>query len=56
MTLNGGTTLSDAANVAQAAAYPAGSLIQSIWLRSNTGANQTILLVIGNFFAITLSS
>ena len=48
MTLNGGTTVSDAANVSQAAAYPAGSILQSIWLRSNTGANQTVLLVIGN--------
>lgn len=48
MTLNGGTTVSDAANVAQAAAYPAGSILQSIWLRSNTGANQNVYLVIGN--------
>ena len=48
MTLNGGTTVSDAANVSQAAAYPAGSILQSIWLRSNTGLNQTVYLVIGN--------
>jgi hypothetical protein len=48
MTLNGGTTTSDAANVNQPAAYPAGSLNLSIWLRSNTGVNQTVLLVIGN--------
>ena len=48
MSLNGGTTLSDSVNVSQSATFAAGAYVLTVWLRSNTGSNQTILGVIAN--------
>jgi hypothetical protein len=46
--LNGGTTASDASTLAGAVTYTAATYTGSVWLKSNTGSNQTIVLLIEN--------
>lgn len=41
--LNGGSTASDLSDIVQAVTVSAGSVTISVWLRSNTGSNQTIV-------------
>lgn len=53
--LNGGGTSSDLSQLLQTLTYTAASHTGSIWLRSNTGANQTVLLMVENTQAATLT-
>jgi hypothetical protein len=43
--LNGGTTLSDSSQIVQGVTFADGTYIFSVWLKSNTGSNQTVILL-----------
>jgi hypothetical protein len=53
--LNGGTTTAAISTLEQAVTYTAASYAGSFWLKSNTGASQTILLVVANATVATLT-
>jgi hypothetical protein len=48
MTLNGGTAVSDIVTLSQTTTFATASYTQTIWMRSNTGSDQTVLLLIAN--------
>lgn len=45
LNLNGGTTTNDISTLYQIVTFPAGSSSFSVWLKSNTGVNQTVVLI-----------
>ena len=57
LSLNGGTTSSDISTLSQSVTFPAGSATYSVWLKSNTGINQTVVLLtfLGNLSIITVT-